>query len=137
MTCRHQDRINNPECGSYRTPEEQLAELDKQKAKVRERFGLSDTPDAMNYEVNDVFEHGRFLVLKVTYPSCKNCSYEGTKIMVFENVSLVTAIKWKKIDPHFRAESPVTPYEAPSPIARFPASEQGWEDAKDFVRSRA
>lgn len=136
MTCRHQDRVNNPECSSYRTPEEQLADLDKQKGVVMEKFKLSDTPDAERFIVEDSHQYGNFLVLKVTYPSCKNCSYEGTKVMVFEGVALQDAIKWKKIDPHFSSEDPSSPHEAPGPIARFPASDEGWQTAVDFVRSR-
>lgn len=55
--------------------------------------------------------------------------------MVFLNVSSLDALKWKKIDPHFR----LPPYEinaAPSPAARFPADSVGWSDAIVFARGK-
>jgi len=114
MTCRHS--VNDPNCSSYRPPEPK-------------------TPDSSNYDVIDVHEDGGFLILKVKYPNCYNCSFEGTKVMVFEKTKTLNALKWKKIDPHFRdPKYKVTEKEAPSPIARFPGNDTGWTFAKEFVR---
>jgi hypothetical protein len=136
MTCRHQDRVNNPECSSYRTPAQQAAELEKQLNSLRLRNGLTDTPDAKRFEVEDVEEASGHLVMKVRYPNCAKCSYEGLKVLVFENVRMKDVIRWKTIDPHFRDASPKDWSEAPSPIARFPASDVGWKDALQFVDYR-
>ena len=95
------------------------------------------TPDSKNYEILDVQDNGGYLIVKAQYPNCKKCSYEGVKIMVFKDTSLLKAMKWREIDPHFtdpgekRADN-----QAPGPIARFPASDEGWEDAKAYVRMR-
>ncbi len=95
------------------------------------------TPDAERYTIEDIEEVGSFLVVKVSYPNCRSCAYEGVKVMVFENRTVKDAIKWKRIDPHFRKPSP-SPIktEAPTPVARFPASDQGWRDAMEYARSR-
>lgn len=135
MTCKHDDPINNPSCTSYRTPERQAADLAKAREEVMQRFNIPSTPDSANFDVEEVAEIGCHLVLKVRYPNCQKCSYEGAKVMVFANSSLKDAIRWKKIDPHFR-EPDVVPNHltAPSPIARFPASKEGWDLAIAFAR---
>lgn len=130
MTCRHSDPINNPGCSSYKSPDEQLANLKK-------KFNITETPDASNFEVARVEKVGNHLVMEVIYPNCNKCSYEGHKIMVFLDVDLKDAITWRTIDPHFRdPNSKRTKKEAPSPAARFPANETGWADAIDYAVSR-
>lgn len=81
----------------------------------------------------------KHLVLKVEYPNCRLCSFEGRKVMVFLNTSPMAAIKWKEIDPHFRAASKAPPSDrcAPSPAARFPATPDGWCDAVSYARGKA
>jgi hypothetical protein len=80
---------------------------------------------------------GKHLVMKVKYPNCFKCAFEGNKLMVFLNVTEVQVLRWRKIDPHFRptplASSAI---EAPSPAARFPASPDGWADAIAYARSK-
>lgn len=96
----------------------------------------SKTPDPKNYSVLEVEEIGKALVMKVQYPNCERCSYEGTKVMVFLNTSLADAVKWKEIDPHFRDPSLKHKTSAPSPSARFPASPEGWCDAISYARGK-
>lgn len=78
---------------------------------------------------------GSNVVLKVKYPNCSSCAYEGNKVMVFLGVSEVDIVKWRKIDPHFRlgVKHP-TGKVAPSPAARFPASTEGWADACNYAK---
>jgi hypothetical protein len=59
-------------------------------------------------------------------------------VMVFLNVSALSALKWKKIDPHFRANTGVNVVasNAPSPSARFPGSKEGWEDAVVYANRK-
>lgn len=128
MTCRHQKY--DPNCSSYQS---RIDTLEQDYAK---QIVGQTTPDAERFHVEDSAEVGNYLVLKVSYPNCKNCSYEGVKVMVFEGVGLKDAIKWKKIDPHFRELTSSTT-EATSPIARFPASDQGWHDAIGYARNKA
>jgi hypothetical protein len=87
-----------------------------------------DTPDASNWNIVRVKEVGKNLVLMVKYPNCAACAYEGQKVMVFVGQGAVDALHWKRIDPHFR-DKPVKKEDAPSPSARFPASDAGWADA--------
>jgi hypothetical protein len=76
-------------------------------------------------------------VLKVKYPNCSSCAFEGTKVMVFAGATIKQAIKWRKIDPHFRDPSALRAAdEAPSPAARFPGNNVGWQDALAWARTR-
>lgn len=130
MTCRH--KPGDPDCSASR---EGVARLTAEyEARLRERV-IGQTPDAEKFEIIDSEDIQHILVLKVKYPSCDKCSYEGTKILVYENVRLKDAIKWRRIDPHFSdSKTRRTEREAPSPVARFPASARGWKDALAYAR---
>lgn len=118
MTCRH--GANDPSCSSYRPPPP-----------------LPPTPNPKEFEVEDAKEVGLHLVLKVKYPSCKDCSFEGSKILVFLLTSTLNALRWREIDPHFRDPKASTLLtQAPSPSARFPASHEGWLDAIAYAQSK-
>ena len=57
--------------------------------------------------------------------------------MVFLNVTESQAMKWRRIDPHFRpTKAALKPTEAPGPAARFPATLEGWEDAIQYAQRR-
>jgi hypothetical protein len=74
----------------------------------------------------------------VRYPNCAACAYEGSKILVLLNRTLKDAIKWRRIDPHFRDPAKQAgPLEAPGPAARFPGSRDGWIDAIAYARGKA
>jgi hypothetical protein len=126
--CRHSP--NDSSCSShrdYQAPYEPPAR--KQKPVV--------TPDADDYDVEEVERIGPHVVMKVRYPNCKACSYEGNKVMVFLNVSEKDILRWRKIDPHFREpKAGIYPKEAPAPAARFPASPDGWQDAIAYARCK-
>tara|TARA_Y100000310_G_scaffold282353_1_gene303486 strand:+ start:1702 stop:2511 length:810 start_codon:yes stop_codon:yes gene_type:complete len=93
------------------------------------------TPDCENYQILETEQVGSTLVVRVKYPNCARCSYEGVKVMVFLDTSVDDAIKWTRIDPHFRdPASARRPTEAPGPEARFPASDRGWEDALAYAQ---
>ncbi len=99
------------------------------------------TPDKKNYEIVDFRRVGEHIVLKVLYPNCKSCAYEGRKVMVFLNVAEADILLWKEIDPHFRAPQSLRAPSwdrkaAPSPAARFPASDEGWKDAIAYAQSK-
>jgi hypothetical protein len=143
MTCRH--GADDPSCSSYRTPSERFTKLLGEAAELRKKHNLPDTPDASNFDVLDWSEYSGFeatntpnyLVVKVQYPSCKDCAYEGIKVMVFENVTAKHLVRWKTIDPHFRApvllEKLTAAREAPSPVARFPGTDVGYEAAREWA----
>lgn len=116
MVCRHSP--GDPNCSSQNPKYGQATQ---------------SSVDSSKYEIIDVHRVGKHLVLKVKYPSCTNCAYEGVKVMVFLNVSEKEVIMWKKIDPHFRDPKSKNRNEAPSPAARFPATSQGWEDAIKYA----
>lgn len=144
MTCRHES--GDPECSSHPNNVRQRA-YDEYAAKeaakkAREEAARKEaealTPDKANYEIVDVFRINNHLVLKVLYPNCKKCSYEGNKILVFLMVSESEVIRWRVIDPHFRdPTAPRKASEAPPPAARFPASAEGWEDACAYARAKS
>ncbi len=93
MTCHH--AANDPNCSSNQRHYDTSRELETLKAKIA-------TPDSEKFEIVQVEQVGKHLVLKVLYPNCSKCSYEGHKVMVFLNTSPADALLWKVIDPHFR-----------------------------------
>lgn len=114
-----------------------LREQEKANAIVEERDRLATklaalTPDATNFEIIDIVEMVPHLVLVVRFPSCVDCSYEGDKVLVYRDTPLRDVVFWKKIDPHFSIAK-VGPHAAPSPSARFPASDAGKKHAVQYV----
>lgn len=93
------------------------------------------TPDSSKWELVDFLESGSYFIAKVKFQSCEHAGYEGNKVLVFK-ATTKEAILWRRMDPHFKEvpKQALSKTEAPVPIARFPASLQGWEDAKVFVR---
>jgi len=153
MTCRHGP--NDPNCGShpynvaareseYREEERQRKAKEKEEKEALARLKTmqaeqyAKTPDKERYEIVDFKRVGFHLVLKVLYPNCSKCSYEGNKVMVFLNVVEADVVKWRVIDPHFRERTPQqnAPREAPGPAARFPATTEGWNDAVNYAASK-
>jgi len=135
MTCRHTP--GDPDCSSY--PQWKKEQADKKILANAKKLGigeeLPETPDAERFEIVRDEMIGKHLVLTVQYPNCKNCSHEGRKTMVFLCVSYAEAFKWRRIDPHFRGPQK-TQREAPSPAARFPATDEGWADAVAYARNK-
>lgn len=127
MTCRH--RAGDPNCSSSPQAAAQRSEA-QIRARMRELEARSPNPD--QYQIEEVERVGPHLVMKVKYPSCSKCSFEGSKVLVFLNATEAQALRWRRIDPHFR-ETVVSLSEAPSPAARFPASAEGWEDAITYA----
>lgn len=138
MTCKHAK--GDPACGStaggWQAQEnERLREESVRKTFEAKIASLPATPDAERYEIEDSHRDGPHLVLKVRYPNCAKCSYEGVKVLVYLDVTEAAVLRWRSIDPHFAdPKKPRRPTEAPSPAARFPASEAGWLDAIEYVR---
>lgn len=84
-------------------------------------------PSMKNHVIEQVFEYGRFVVVRVCYPHCTN--YEGKKILVFlDRTTKVLSAKY--LDPHFTED-----VGGLSPFARFEPTERGWEAAKWFVKA--
>lgn len=137
MTCRH--AAGDPNCSSSVNSwqAQENARYDRERAvkAALEKQAQADTPDAARYVIEDSHREGPHLVLKVRYPNCAKCSYEGVKVLVLLDVTEAAALRWRVIDPHFADPSkPRKPTEAPAPAARFPASEKGWADAIGYVR---
>lgn len=130
MTCRH--KAGDPGCSSTKDNyyyKEQNAEVQRLQRQVDEQRALLKKPDNSQFEIIDCFEGTKGIVLKVKYDSCKDCAYEGTKVLVYAGLTTRDVLKWRVIDPHFSGKPPATTREAPSPTARFPSSEGGWDMA--------
>lgn len=144
MTCRHSP--GDPACSSHPTNVARHAAERASHAQQRAEARIKELEaqlsqgrlDAEKFEILDAVRVQGNLVLKVQYPSCPRCSYEGVKVLVYINVSEMVALRWRVIDPHFRApsEEKQDPREAPSPAARFPASPEGWQDALHYAESQ-
>ena len=102
----------------------------------REReYRAQTTPDADHYEIVEAEPVGPHLVMKVLYPNCTRCAFEGTKVLVFLKTTTLDALKWKRLDPHFRIDTRPA-RQAPSPAARFPATDEGWKDALAYAKTK-
>ena len=124
MTCRH--AANDPSCSSHKDYHLYRGTAPPAPA----------TPDAGSFQVQEAEQVGRHLVMRVLYPNCSRCSYEGAKVMVFLDRTALQALRWRRIDPHFREPGKEADGEAPGPAARFPASPEGWSDAHAFAAAR-
>jgi hypothetical protein len=132
MVCRHEPGDPNCTSGKASLPRQYRSSSSYSSTS----YSPPETPDARNYKILDVVQEGLHLVMKVKYPNCSRCSYEGTKVLVYLNMTAIGALKWKVIDPHFTDKKPLSEEYAPSPAARFPASTQGWQDAITYARSK-
>lgn len=136
MVCRH--KPGDPTCT---TQNPSLIQLDHKKQEVKKLEKkleqlTGNTPDAKNYEILEVAQVGSHLVVKVKYPTCANCTFEGIKVMVYKDTSPLDAIRWRRIDPHFRPlNTKKPPTEAPAPIARFHGTDYGWKHAIAFANT--
>jgi hypothetical protein len=118
MTCHH--KSGDPNCTQTQSRET--------------RGTYTRTPDIEKYKIIQAKQVGPHLVLKVLYPNCSKCAYEGHKVIVFLDVTTEEAIIWNKIDPHFRPVDALGPKAAPRPAARFPSDEEGWRDALFYAK---
>ena len=136
MVCRH--RPGDPDCSSNGGGAVRLnAIYEREQYAYKLKELEANSPDASKYAIERVERVGAHLVLEVLYPNCAKCSYEGRKVMVFLNVSEMDALRWRRIDPHFRDPTlKVTKEDAPAPAARFPASDEGWKDAITFADNK-
>lgn len=79
-------------------------------------------PNPNNYNILRTVQIGKYLVILIHYPDCKN--YEGKKILMYENITIEQLIKQQLIDPHFSNNKKYK-----SPIARFQPTDNGWDMA--------
>ena len=80
-------------------------------------------PDPGKWTLLAVTHFPNAYVLRVRYTGCTN--YEGIKVMVYRG----TFHQPKVLDPHFQPHTH-------SPIARFPPTEEGWQDAVKYAQSK-
>lgn len=136
MTCHHSD--GDPNCSSTRSSWE--AEQRQRKAAenaAQRELEYARTPDKTKYEIAQFERVSSHIVMKVLYPNCKLCSYEGNKVLVFLNVPEDQMVHWREIDPHFRdPKNQPAKHQAPTPAARFPANAEGWRDAIEYAQSK-
>ena len=95
-------------------------------------FKVIPNPNPSNYEIlsNQLILTRRhhYLILEIKYLDVNN--FEGIKILVFRDVSLLMLEKQQDIDPHFSDNK-----QFHSPIARFIPTEEGMLMALEFCKS--
>lgn len=90
-------------------------------------------PDPNNYQIIDKYEYKcpkgtTYVALLIKYTGCTN--FEGQKILVYQNCTLVDLLLQRELDPHF-CDNQNHIY----PIARFIPTFEGWEMAKQFIQT--
>lgn len=83
-------------------------------------------PSPTNWKILEAHEELGWLVVRLKYEGCTN--YEGEKILVYKNMTLVKLVNNKAIDPHFLVSGV-------SPTARFVPTHEGWKMALSFIRN--
>lgn len=73
-------------------------------------------PDPNNFKVIDHKQYSNYLYVEVQYPDCTN--FEGRKILVYRNMTVLQFMNMNTLDPHFQNDKT-------SPIARFAPTAQG------------
>lgn len=131
MVCRHGP--NDPSCSNH--PDN----IHRRKAERDHRASLkkkwqAQTTEANDFEILELKRYKRCILLKVKYPSCKLCSFDGVKILLLPPITEMQLLKLRRIDPHFH-DFTLEDYEAPSPMARFPATQAGWQLAIKVAES--
>ena len=90
------------------------------------------SPDPSQFMIlrSQIFEQPEIIhiILEVQYRGCTN--YEGRKILVYDRVDPSVLLRVRVLDPHF------SDTDCLSPIASFPPTERGWQDACDFAAHR-
>ena len=94
----------------------------------RGSYSTFGNPDPKNYKIVDVFEKRPYLLIRIKYPDCHN--YEGMKILLYKDVTLVQLERQKQIDPHFSQNSNYH-----SPLARFEPTDIGWKTGLFLIES--
>lgn len=85
-------------------------------------------PRPDNYQIIQSISIGDYLIVEIRYLDCTN--YEGRKILVFKDCSMLELKEQKLIDPHFSDDKSFH-----SPIARFEPTAEGMFHAKMFART--
>ncbi len=128
MTCRHNP--GDPNCSAWESTARGKGWVPSSQ--------LPATPDADNYLIEKIQRvDGKHIVLQVKYPNCNKCAFEGLKTLVYLNVTEIAMANWRRIDPHFRQSTQtISKTEAPSPVARFPGTENGFQDAIMYLEQK-
>jgi hypothetical protein len=82
-------------------------------------------PDPKHFKITKWEQIGPHLVACIKYPGCT--TYEGNKILVFEETRLEDLAGCSLIDPHFSDNAPKT---TRVPVARFEPTVRGWNLAR-------
>lgn len=82
-------------------------------------------PVETKFLIIEVIEIGSLIIVIVKYKNCT--TFEGNKILVYDNISKKDFLKLKEVDPHF-CDKPHT-----TPIARFIPTQDGINMAVIFA----
>lgn len=88
-------------------------------------------PDPKNFKIEavSVAKNKRsIVVVEATFPGCT--TFGGKKIMVYEATLARFALPVRELDPHFTESDPTL-------LARFPANDQGLQDALDYAEMKS
>jgi hypothetical protein len=83
-------------------------------------------PNPTRFRILKVASFRRHVACRVHYPDCT--TYGGEKILV-DRLTDAWLFCQKELDPHFLENEF-------SPIARFPATDEGWEDALVYAQQK-
>lgn len=85
-----------------------------------------EDPIPSRFKIVRLEQHGRFVIGVINYPNCT--TFNGSKILVWEDTTVDEVENMKSIDPHFLEDSKI--------VARFAPTLKGKQYAIDFVNSQ-
>lgn len=89
---------------------------------------FTKNPNPKIFIIKQYKQINNLLITIIKYPNCVN--YNGDKLLIFKNISIVDLFNKKKIDPHFLEKN-----KSYSPIARFIPTIEGWNMAENFCKN--
>lgn len=120
--------VNRPSGYRLYAPSGSRIEKSSSYTPIAAQSAPNPNPNPNDYKIIKAHEEGAYLIVKIKYHGCTN--FEGQKILVFRDVTLIDLVNQKVIDPHFFEDK-----EFASPIARFIPNDEGWDMAVKFVKT--
>ena len=93
--------------------------------KTKAKVSTTPNPNPYKFVIEKYMIYGNYILVKINYPDC--ITFNGNKILVYEDVTVSDLQLTNILDPHFGNDDKNI-----YPIARFIPTKKGWELAKQF-----
>lgn len=95
--------------------------------KTKVKTSTTPNPNPYKFNIEKYMIYGNYILVKINYPDCT--TFNGDKILVYENVTITDLQITDILDPHFGDNEKYI-----YPIAQFTPTKKGWELAQEFCK---